>query len=577
MKSTALTFIHVPLSIYFMNKIRFSLAVLITVIALNQRIIAQSVNWYQQDRTAETPYNLGTDAVYNKLLKDVKGTPVVVAVIDSGIDIEHEDLADVIWVNTDEIPGNGIDDDNNGYIDDINGWNFIGGKDGSQVAADTYEMTRTYAKYRKKFENVDPAKLSGKEKEQYNDYVKFGKRIESETKSAKEQYAQFEERQQFFAGVIDHIENITKTQEVDKALIDSLSTSFDPTDAVAANIYNYYLAETDEIPSLEQLKFELMDPLQGALDHFGSKFKYNWNPDFDPRGIVGDNFEDKTERYYGNNLVEGPDAMHGTHVAGIIAGSRDNEIGLNGIANNVRIMTVRAVPDGDERDKDVANAIRYAVENGASIINMSFGKGESPYKEVVDDAIRYAEKNDVLIVHASGNASMNIDEGENYPNDYYKKPKGFLFFKKKQPKNYLSIGASGPSKDDDMVASFSNYGKKDVDVFAPGVMMLSSVPDDNYEISQGTSMAAPVISGVAAVLRSYFPSLNAEQVKEAIMTSTVPNDTMVLKPGTEDEYVPFSSLSVSGGIVDLAAAYSVASRMKGKKKISKRKSSNIRA
>ncbi len=559
-----------------MNKIRYSFALLITISAFSHISFAQSVNWYQQDRTAETPYNLGTDAVYKKLLKDVEGVPVVVAVIDSGIDIEHEDLKDVIWVNTDEIPDNGIDDDNNGYIDDVNGWNFIGGKDGSQVAADTYEMTRSYAKYREMFKNADPAKLKGKEKEQYNDYIKYGKKIESETKSAKKQYEQYDERLQSFVGVIEHVESITKTREIDKAMIDSLSTSFDPTDALTANIYNYYLAETNEMPTLDQLKAELIDPLQGALKHFGNKYKYNYNPDYNPRTIVGDNYEDKTERYYGNNSVEGPDAMHGTHVAGIIAGSRNNEIGINGIAKNVRIMTIRAVPDGDERDKDVANAIRYAVENGASIINMSFGKGESPYKEVVDDAIRFAEKNDVLIVHAAGNSNENISEAENYPNDYFRKPKGFLFFKKKQPKNYLSIGASGPSKEDDMVASFSNYSKKDVDVFAPGVMMLSSVPDDNYEISQGTSMAAPVISGVAAVLRSYFPRLNAQQVKEAIITSTIPNDTLVKKPGTE-EYVPFSSLSLSGGIIDLAAAYSTASRMKGKKKIKKNKGSKIRA
>jgi len=180
------------------------------------------------------------------------------------------------------------------------------------------------------------------------------------------------------------------------------------------------------------------------MHYFGSKFKYGWNPDYDPRHIVGDNYDDVNERYYGNNLVEGPDAMHGTHVSGIIAASRNNDLGINGIADNAQIMVLRAVPDGDERDKDVANSIRYAVDNGASIINMSFGKGASPQKQVVDDAIRYAEKNDVLIVHAAGNAGSNLSTSENYPNDYFKKPKGFLFFRKKQPKNYISIGASGP-------------------------------------------------------------------------------------------------------------------------------------
>ncbi len=554
--------------------LRTSIIIIILFSLSSNTLTAQSVNWYQGEKTAANPYNINTDAVYENLIKGRTGKPVIVAVIDSGVDIEHEDLKDVIWINKDEVPDNGIDDDKNGYIDDVNGWNFIGGADGTPVAADTYEMTRLYATYREKFKNADLSKLSKKDKALYDDYVKFGKRIEKETKSAKEQYAGFEERADFFGGVLDHIKKISAEREIDKNLIDSLTTSFNQTDAVMANIYNYYEGETGAYPPIDQLEFELLAPLEDALHYFGGKFKHGWNPDFDPRHIVGDNYDDKTERYYGNNLVEGPDAMHGTHVSGIIAAARNNDIGINGISDNARIMVVRAVPDGDERDKDVANAIRYAVENGASIINMSFGKGASPEKGIVDDAIRYAEKNDVLIVHAAGNSSEDIGTAENYPNDYFEKPKGFLFFKKKQPKNYLSIGASGPSAAEDMVAEFSNYSIKDVDVFAPGVQMLSSVPDDLYEVTQGTSMAAPVVAGVAALLRSYFPTLTAQQVKEVIMNSTQKIDTLVKKPGTE-EMVPFSSLSISGGIVDIEAAFKLAGKTKGKKKV--RKGAVVRA
>ena len=537
---------------------------------------SQSINWYQQNRSSDTPYNLGTDEVYEKILNKKIGNPVIVAVIDSGVDIEHEDLKDVIWVNQDEIPDNGIDDDENGYVDDVNGWNFIGGPNGEQVGGDTYEMTRHYKELRTKYNDADPSKLKGEELEEYNTFIKYGKRIDSEVKKARSQYKGFEEKYQVFEDVVNHIENIEEVHPINKDLLDSLSTSFNPNDAFAANIFNFYLEQTGELPSSKELRKELLGPLEEGLNYFGSKFKYNWNPDFDPRHLVGDNYNDPHERYYGNNLVEGPDAMHGTHVSGIIAASRNNTIGINGIAENVRIMPVRAVPDGDERDKDVANAIRYAVENGASIINMSFGKGASPYKEVVDDAIRFAEKNDVLIVHAAGNSSENLDEAENYPSDQFKNPKGFLFWKKKKAKNYISVGASAPSTGQDMVAEFSNYGTEDVDIFAPGVMILSTVPDNEYEVSQGTSMAAPVVSGVAAILRSHFPTLTAEQVKEALMTSTQPVDTMVLKPGSKEE-VPFSSLSVSGGIIDLAAAYSVASRMKGKKKLKSGKSGKTRA
>ena len=537
----------------------------------------QSYNWYQEDITNETPFNIGTESVYNTLLKNRTSRTVVVAVIDSGVDIEHEDLKEVIWVNHDEVAENGIDDDNNGYIDDINGWNFIGGRDGSHVQWDTYEMTRLYAGYKRKYDNADPDKLNEKEIEEYNEFIKFGKRIEKETKGAKIHYDEIKEQYDVFAPIMDHIDRISKKHLLDDELVDSLSTSFNPSDAIAANIFNYYLSETGSIPSAEALRAELIDPLKEGLDYYGSKFKYNWNPDYDPRNIVGDNYEDMDEANYGNNFVEGPDAFHGTHVAGIIAARRNNDIGINGIADNVRIMVLRAVPDGDERDKDVANAIKYAVDNGAGVINMSFGKGASPNKEAVDDAIRYAEKKDVLIVHAAGNASLDLDdsedEDENYPNDYYAKPKGFLFFKKKQPNNYLSVGASGPSDSEDMVASFSNYGKKDVDLFAPGVMMYSTVPGDKYKISQGTSMAAPVISGVAAVIRSYFPSLTATQVKEAILTSASPDNTKVRIPGGDD-LVPFSELSVTGGIVNIPKAVKAAAQMKGKKKI---KSVNIRA
>ena len=532
------------------------------------RTSAQSINWYQEERSTDKPYSISTDLAYEELLSSKKGKKVIVAVIDSGIDIEHEDLKHVIWVNEDEIPGNGIDDDNNGYIDDINGWNFIGGPDGSHVDGDTYEMTRLYAQYRDRFKDVDPSTLSAKDRALYTTYEEYGDRITKEAENAENQYNEYKREADFREVIIDHIGAIRETREISTDVIDSLSTSINQKDVVAANIFNMFSEELGHYPSSEELQQQLIDPMDEILKHFGDKFMYNWNPDFDSRSIVGDNYEDKKERYYGNNSVEGPDAMHGTHVAGIIAASRDNELGLNGIASNTQIMVLRAVPNGDERDKDVANSIRYAVENGAEIINMSFGKGQSPYKEIVDDAIRYAEKKDVLIIHAAGNSGFNVDIEENYPNDYYKKPKGFLFFKKKQPKNYLTIGASGPSSGEQLAADFSNYGPKDVDVFAPGVMMLSTVPDDRYEMSQGTSMAAPVVSGVAALVRSYFPALTAKQVKEVIMTSTKKDDRLVIKPGSSATKVPFSSLSVAGGVIDVKAVLQAASQVKGKKKVS---------
>lgn len=533
--------------------------------------IAQTKNWYQLDRTDSAPYNIGTDAAYGTLLSGKSGTPVIVAVIDSGVDVEHEDLKDVIWVNQQEIPNNGIDDDNNGYIDDIHGWNFIGGKDGSHVAADTYEMVRTYAKYKKMFKDVDPATLNKDNLKKYNDYIAFGERIENERKSAKKNFEKFDQDYQIFSQVLDHIKRLDAEYGLNEKMIDSLSRSFNQNDAITANIYNVYLQQTGAYPSYETLVTEILDPIQEGRHHFESKWKYNWNPNFDPRHIVGDNLSEKEERGYGNNSVEGPDAFHGTHVAGIIAARRNNKIGIDGVAQNVQIMVLRAVPDGDERDKDVANAIIYAVENGASVINMSFGKGESPYKQVVDDAIRFAEKKDVLIVHAAGNSGEDLTTAENYPNDRFAKPKGFLWWKKKKAKNYITIGANGPSAGTDLVAGFSNYGAEDVDIFAPGVAIISTAPDNKYKEAQGTSMAAPVVSGVAALIRSYYPTLTAEQVKDVLMESTNPIDTKVTKPGTQ-EMVPFSELSVAGGVVNVSAALKKAANTKGKKKIKRTKS-----
>ncbi len=535
----------------------------------SSEVFGQSINWYHHSRTSDAPSNIGTDDVYENILKNKTGQTVVVAVIDSGVDIEHEDLQSSIWVNYDEIPDNGIDDDQNGYIDDIHGWNFIGGKDGSQVGADTYEMVRIYAQLRKKYNDIDPASLSDKELEEYNLFNEYGKKIESSIKSSKQKYDEFERESEALYPAMDVIKSLYQDSLLNEVVIDSLFKVGQQDQMIAANILSFFLKELGYVPSYEEIRVQVTDPIEEALKYYGTKWKYSWNPDFDPRDIVGDNYEDVNEQYYGNNMVEGPDAMHGTHVSGIIAAVRNNQIGMNGITNNAKIMVIRAVPDGDERDKDVQNAIRYAVDNGASIINMSFGKGHSPEKQAVDDAVRYAEKHDVLIVHASGNSNANLDDTPNYPNDHFLHPKGFLFWKKKKAKNWISVGAAGPEKGENMVAGFSNYSKTDVDVFAPGVHIYSTVPDNKYEISQGTSMAAPVITGVAALIRSYFPKLTAQQVKEALLLSTTPDDTLVKKPGSE-ELVPFSSLSASGGVIDVTSAIKVASKMKGKKKLKKR-------
>jgi subtilisin family serine protease len=292
---------------------------------------------------------------------------------------------------------------------------------------------------------------------------------------------------------------------------------------------------------------EVVYELEQGKSYFEGKSKYGLNPDYNPRTIVGDNYEDASERYYGNNEVEGPDAMHGTHVGGMVGAVRNNGIGIDGVCENVKIMAIRAVPDGDERDKDVANAILYAVNNGAKVINMSFGKQYVYNKKVVDDAIKYAMSKDVLLVHGAGNDALNCDEAIVYPNDQ--------MLDNTLVNNFLNVGANDISGN---TASFSNYGKNNVDVFAPGVRIYSTMIDYKYEYLDGTSMASPAACGVAALIRSYYPELSAAQVKEIIIASAYKPKMKVSLPGSEKKKTTYKKLCKSGGMVNALNAVKMA-------------------
>ena len=521
-------------------------------------------NWFNLDKQKDNVQGVSTEKAYNGVLKNMKSQTVVVAVIDSGIDTEHEDLRDVMWVNADEIPGNGKDDDNNGYIDDIHGWNFIGGKNGN-VNQDTYEVTRLYAKYKKKYENVDESSLkSKKDKAEYALYKEYKEEVENELKDAEAQLSQMESTKALVMGALDELEETLDGKAINQENIDAIGEDVSQNLAIAKRIVGRALAEGEEIESVDALRSDFAEQIQGGVDYYSGKLKYAYNPEFNPRTLVGDNYGNSYEKGYGNNDYEGPDAFHGTHVAGIIGAIRDNGVGMNGVANNVRIMTLRAVPDGDERDKDVANAIIYAVDNGARIINMSFGKGFSWDKQAVDKAVKYAKKKDVLLVHAAGNSSLNTDSENNFPTDYFHKKNGKV--KKKPTPNWLEVGALSWKSGEDAPATFTNYGKSHIDIFAPGVDIYSTTPDDKYRNANGTSMASPVVAGVAAVLMSYFPSLSAVQVKEIIMSSAVKNAQKVKLPGS-GELVPFSSLSVTGGVINVEKACNKAKGIKGKRKV----------
>lgn len=516
-------------------------------------------NWFTLDPTKDKVNGTASDEALKSLkAKGKTGKTVIVAVLDSGVDWNHEDLKDVMWNNPGEIPGNGIDDDANGYIDDIHGWNFIGGKDGKNVVHDTYELTREYVRLNKRFAGTDPKNLSSTDKKEYEYFQSVKADYEEKKSSLESEKAQFDA--QF--GKIDNAfttvgrsigkknftaEDLSKVNAGDNAKLKE-----------AVKIVQAVMAQGVTAESLEAQKAEASEYFSGGLD-------YGLNLDYNPRSIVGDDYEDLSNRHYGNNDYQGPDADHGTHVAGIIAAKRDNNIGINGIADHVEIMSVRCVPDGDERDKDVANAIYYAVDNGAAIINMSFGKTHSPHKDYVDAAMKYAADHDVLLVHAAGNDAEDNDTGANFPNDKYIKPvKSGLFKKEKNVPSWVEIGALSWKKGDHRVADFSNFGKKNVDIFSPGEAIYSCSPGNKYVAHDGTSMASPAAAGVAAIIRSYYPDLSAVQVKDIMEKSAAKQDGEVYKPGSTEK-VKFSDLCVTGGIISSTNAIVLADQTKGKK------------
>ncbi|AHM59856.1 subtilisin-like serine protease [Flammeovirgaceae bacterium 311] len=491
-------------------------------------------NWFNMDPQTDRVPGVSTERAYRELLSQKTPTEVIVAVIDSGIDIEHEDLKDKIWVNTKEVAGNGIDDDNNGYVDDINGWNFIGGPNGEHVNYDTFELTRLYKQYHDKYEGKTAEEVA--DKHEFALYQQIKQEYEAERAEYEEQGSSFLQFYEQYSAARAQLRAALGKDDIRMEDLDE----FDPqTDElrVARGIVGFALSNNLTDEQIEEYN-----------DYLSRYLKYNLNPDFDPRHIVGDNYNNLQERSYGNALVEGPDAEHGTHVAGIVAANRQNEIGVEGVAAPVKIMVLRAVPNGDERDKDIANAIRYAVDNGARVINMSFGKAYSPDKAVVDEAVRYASDKGVLLVHAAGNDGKNIDTENNYPTKRYLGTKGVA-------DNWLEVGASAWGSGNTFVGTFSNYGRKTVDIFAPGVDLYSTVPDSEYRSLSGTSMAAPVVSGIAALVMAYYPDLSAQQVRDIIMKSSVrytkgrvnrPGED----PGSKEAETRFKKLSSTGGVAN---------------------------
>lgn len=502
--------------------------------------------WHIMDKESDGQYGISLKKTYSFLeSKKLKSHPVIVAVIDSGVDTLHEDLKRVLWKNPKEIPGNGIDDDKNGYTDDIYGWNFLGNKDGRNVVKDSYEGARVYHLLKEKYQDrkIDTALLNPDEKYEYKMWQKAAANV---------------------LGGADEVINLIQLRQViktakknDSILCKALNkdqytgTELEalipstPSERAAKNMILYLFKANNMMDITNQ---EFIDGFEDFLNAEERKAEARDNaPEAYRKNVVGDNENDLNDRYYGNNnvMVSLDAAEHGTHVSGIIAAARNNGVGMDGIADNVQIMMVRAVPDGDEHDKDIALGIRYAVDNGARIINMSFGKSFSPQKKWIDEAVSYAASKGVLLVHAAGNDHKNVDSADNFPSP-------LLIAQNKTATNWITVGASanGDTTAEGFTASFSNYGKQTVDLFAPGSKIYATFPGGNvYRSLDGTSMAAPVVAGTAALLLSYFPHLTAEQLKYCIEKGITPIGNPVKIPG-RDDVTELRNLCKTGGLLN---------------------------
>ncbi len=510
-------------------------------------------NWHELDLKKDGYYGISLKQAY-QFLDGKKSRTVIVAIIDGGIDTSQKDLKSVLWVNTKEIPGNGIDDDHNGYTDDINGWNFLGGKDGKADFTETAEEVREYFKLKDKYSNLTAA-LPGQEK-QYAYWLNVKTTYDSTISKSKRE----------IKGISSELNILTATNYyIKRALNLKSDQSFTIADLPRIKTTNDTINQSKTV--WESVFHQIGETTTNAkiikeISDYYATLNNILNPDLDVRArTTGDNPDTLDGKPYGSNILKMSDASHGTGVAGLIGAVRNNGFGIDGVADNVRIMALKVIPKGDEYDKDVVNAIHYAVDNGAKIININFGKKISPHKDWVDAAFKYAAEKDVLLIMASGNDNLDVDKVTVYPNDT------FLDGSSIDADNFINVGASGPKLDENLAADFTNYGKKNVDVFAPGVKVTSIDADAELNTEDGTSFSAPIVAGIAALCLEYYPDLSAKQIKEAILGSALPlNGTMVIKPGTKDEKVDFATLSKTGGIVNAYRALQIASEMKGERK-----------
>lgn len=524
--------------------------------------------WYQNDYILDNIPGISLDKWYKSNKKKLRNYNIVVAVIDTQIDLNHEDLKGEIWTNSKEIPFNNIDDDHNGYIDDINGWSFTGTKSGGYVVWNRYEYVRIVQEWGKLFKDKSASEIDTKDLWKFTEYQKAQVRFNEKNAYYRRWFKSLNYKTNLYPKAKDTLKFFFPKEDYTYKQLDSLYKIY------KINDKEFYQRRDDNDNDLGALigatmsnikmKQNSLKELEDQRTQLDSIVNKNLNLDYNERLSIGDN-PNILEKGYGNNkisnTIEGVRTIqdHNTMVSGILAANRNNNIGIKGIAD-IKIMPLNISPSGDEHDKDIAMAVRYAVDNGAKIINMSFGKEFSMHKDWVSDAFKYAEEHNVLLVHSAGNDSEDLDKVSHYPNDQnYDGIRGIC-------SNFINVGSTTKNLGEKFVSDYSNYGKQNVDLFAPGEDIYTTGAGNIYKTDSGTSFSAPMVSGTAAIIWSYYPNLTAKEVKQIIMESGTAYSIDVILPGTEDKKVPFSELSKSGKVLNVYNAMLLAEKVSKKKK-----------
>lgn len=500
-------------------------------------------DWYFKDFKKDSVLGLSLTKLYNSDIYKQNSTneTVLVAVIDTEIDTNHEDFDNIFWKNNEEQP-NGRDDDDNGYIDDLYGWNFIGNSKGESIIFSNFSFIKKIKQFDSIFKGKDAPEISAKDSINFANYQRALKDYDEKNNEIKGNYEYIDFLKKGYPKAKKTVDSILEGKEYTFKDADSLYQIYKDKDSIiAADVYFMH----------DFLKYEM----DGVAEEFESDMKnierYSNNIKYDDRAIIGDDVNNINDTIYGNNLVNKnlKELSHGTRVTSIITANNKNDKGINGIYNNIKILPLCVAPKyGPETDKDLALAIKYAVNKGAKIINISLGRSYEFNYKFVEDALRYAAKNNVMVVKGAGNSSQNLDNILTYPNK---------FVGKDTLDNFIVVGASGKNLNSSK-PFWASYGKNYVDLFAPGDEMRTAYPFNKYKPDAGSSLSAAVTSGVAAMLLSKYPDLKPKDIIEILKNSSMKIDAKVLLDYDDENKVSFSELSISGGILNAYEAYKLA-------------------